>query len=412
MGVPRRQQLKTRYVNYYGTLILYVITMLPFLGLYGVKQRLGDDLQLSYQTGAMLVLCAMVFMRARWIRVDLFSGLYVLFQGLIVLVTTINNGFSWGIVVSVCAGIFLVLPVQKDGLMIIKALAVIGIVAAFWNLLDMLMLGVQQQTQYFVGGKNSFSIFLVPVGFAVVINKLVRRGRIGEMEILFLLLIVVSVIWAGSAAGIVTVLAMIGALLLARRVKFKVSYVVLTMATVYIVLAFFAEVFVNSNRWFRVTQWLGKDVTLTSRFSIWDRVLEMLGENWLVGVGRGAEIKFVNAWGRTRISSEAHNFLLELLLEGGILGLVLFCGYFWLAVRKLDMNSKLYRVVLMANMVILVNGLAESVNNKMVVSIFIALANACSVRESTRKTTCRKVAVFPANILLAFVYLGDDDRNA
>ena len=385
MSVPGRQQLKTQYVNYYGTLILYIITMLPFLGLYGVKQRLGEDILLSYQTGAMLVLCAMVFMRARWIRVDLFSGLYVLFQGLIVLMTTMNSGFSSGIMVSVCASIFLVLLVQKDGLMIFKALAVIGVAAAIWNVWDMLVLGISEKNLYFVGGKNAFSIFLVPVGFAVVINKLARSGRMGKGEMLFLLLIVVSVFWAGSAAGIVTVLAMIGALVWVRYFKPRVLRVVLTMAAIYILLAFFTELLVNSSWWFRFTQWMGKDVTLTSRFSIWDRVLEMIGENWFAGVGRGAEIKFVNAWGRTKISNEAHNFLLELLLEGGVLGLALFCAYFWMAVRRLDMSSKLHRVVLMANMVILVNGLVESVNNKTVVSLFIALANSCSLRKIYEK---------------------------
>lgn len=378
MGVPRRQQLKTQYVNYYGTLILYIITMLPFLGLYGVKKFVGEETLLSYQTGAMLVLCAMVFLRARWIRMNLFSGLYVALQALIVVVTTVNYGFSIGIIISVCAGIFMVLLIQKDGVIIIKALTWIGIVAAIWNVVDMLWLGIGDSNQYFVGGKNAFSIFLVPVGFATVINRLLRSGRIGKLEILLLLLIVCSILWTGSAAGIVTVLTMIGSLLLARRVKFKVSYVVLTMVLAYVILAFFAEVFVDSNWWFRVTQWLGKDVTLTSRFSIWDRVLEIIGENWLTGVGRGAEIKYINAWGRSRIIGEAHNFLLELLLEGGVLGLVLFCGYFWLAVRKLDMNSKLHRVVLMANMVILVNGLVESVNNKLIVSMFIAWTQACS----------------------------------
>jgi len=376
--VPRRQQLKTQYVNYYGTLILYIITLLPFLGLNGVRERLGEDVLLSYQTGAMLVLCAMVFMRARWVRVDLFSGLYVLLQGLIVVVTTVNYGFSAGIMVSVCAGIFLVLLIQKDGVIIFKGLAVIGIVAAIWNILDLLRLGTSEHTLYFVGGKNAFSMFLVPVGFAVIINKLVRSGRIGTAEILFVLLVVGSVFWAGSAAGIVTALAMVGSLLLVRRYKPKVSMAVLIVAGVYVLIAFFTEVFMNTGWWFRFTQWMGKDVTLTSRFAIWDRVLEMIGENWLFGLGRGAEIKFVNAWGRTKISSEAHNFLLELLLEGGVTGLALFCGYFWLAVRRLDMNSKLHRVVLMANMVILVNGLVESVNNKMVVSLFVAMAYYCS----------------------------------
>lgn len=376
--VPRRQQLKTQYVNHYGTLILYIITMLPFLGLYGVKKFVGEEFILSYQTGAMLVLCAMVFMRARWIRLNLFSGLYIALQALIVVVTTVNYGFSLGIMVSVCAGIFLVLLTQKDGVIIVKALAWIGVVAAIWNLFDMLWLGVNDRNQYFVGGKNAFSIFLIPVGFAVVINRLYRSGRIGKNEIVFLMLIVISVLWAGSAAGIVTAVAMTISLLWVNKYKPRASVVVLSMAGVYVFLVFFAEVLVNTAWWFRITQWLGKDVTLTSRFSIWEKALEIIGDNWLFGVGRGAQIKYINSWGRTRIGSEAHNFLLELLLEGGLVGLVLFCTYFWLAVRKLDMNSKLHRVVLVANMVMLVNGLVESVNNKLVVGICIALAQACS----------------------------------
>ena len=50
----------------------------------------------------------------------------------------------------------------------------------------------------------------------------------------------------------------------------------------------------------------------------------------------------------------------------------------WQAMKKLDMNSMLHRIVFMGFMAILVNGLAEAVNNKMFVTIFLALMNACS----------------------------------
>lgn len=383
--MPKRQQLKSQYVNYYGTLILYMITILPFLSLSGVKKLLGENILLSYQTGAMLILCAMVFLRARWVRINLFSGLYIVLQALIMVVTTVNYGFSFGIMVSVCAGIFLVLLMQKDAAIIVRALVVIAIAATFLNLIPMLQLGISDKEQYFIGGKNAFSMFLVPAGFAVVINKLIRNGRAGELEIVYLVLAAVCVIWARSAAGIVTALAMICTLAWVKKFKPNVLVTVLAMAGVYILLAFFSEVLVGSGWWHRVTQWLGKDVTLTSRFSIWERTIEIFRENWLFGVGRGVQIKYINSWGRTRIGSEAHNFLLELLLEGGVVGLVLFCVYFWLAVRKLDMNSKLHRVVLMANIVILINGLVESVNNKLVLSLFVALAHACSQKKIYEK---------------------------
>ena len=385
MGVSRRQQLKIQYVNYYGTLILYIITMLPFLGLYGVKRLLGENLLLTYQTGAMLVLCAMVFMRSRLVKIDLFSFLYIALQGLIMGVTTANYGFSSGIAVTVCANIFFVLLVQADGLVIFKALAYIGIVAILWNAFDMIWQGIHDSTQFFVGGKNSFAIFMVPVGFAVIINKLSRSNRITSTQWVFLLVIVISILVARSAAGIVTALTMVLSVLWVKKYRPNVLAVVLTMAAIYILLAFFADVLVGTGWWYRVTQWLGKDVTLTSRFSIWEQVLKIWKSNFLVGVGRGAEIKYTNSWGRSKTGSEAHNFLLELLLEGGIIGLLIFCCYFWLAVRKLDMNSKMHRMVLVANMAILVNGLVESVNNKLVVGIFIALAHACSTRNLYEK---------------------------
>ncbi len=379
MGVPKRQQLKIQYVNYYGMLVLYIITILPFLSLYGIRQLLGEDILSSYQTGAVLTLAAMVLLRARRIKLDIFSGLYIVFQGLVIVVTTVNHGFSLGIMVSVCAGIFLILLMQKDLEIILKALTAIAVTAMVLNLFSMLIQGQDEKTHYFIGGKNAFSIFMIPVSFVVLAHRLINKGKLGKGDIVWLFAVGASIIWASSAAGIVTALAMFVVLGWTRRHKPQVWLTLMIVAGIYLVLLVFTELLSGAKWWYSITQLLGKDVTLTSRFSIWNETIEIIRENWLFGVGRGAEIVYKSRWSRMVITSEAHNFVLEILLESGVTGLLLYIALFWSAVKRLDMNSMLHRVAFAALIVMLVNGLVESINNQILVNLLIGLAHSCAV---------------------------------
>ena len=94
------------------------------------------------------------------------------------------------------------------------------------------------------------------------------------------------------------------------------------------------------------------------------------------GVGRGASISYVNAYGLRNTVYEAHNFVLEILLEGGIFAFAAYLLSFLSAVCRLRMNDKKQRVIFLAIAAILINGLTESNNNHFFVIMLVAFANA------------------------------------
>ena len=186
------------------------------------------------------------------------------------------------------------------------------------------------------------------------------------------------VLVTGSATGIITVLVMWVAILWMRKHSPNVAVFLIGILVVQAMLVLLIDALSNSVLWIRILNALGKEETLTSRAMIWEEAIEIVKDNWLIGTGRGTEIRYKTSWGSISTMNEAHSFILELFLQGGILGFVLYMVMLWAAVSKLDMKNMLHRIVFMGFMLILVNGLAEAVNNKLFVAIFLGLMNACS----------------------------------
>lgn len=378
MGYPNRRQAIIQRINHYGSLVIYLVALLPFLSLAGIRELFGEDGYSVYQSIGFFLLVTMVIVNATHLRLDAFFGLYSCFQLYIFVITTIHRGFSIGILVVSCASILLVLLMQKDAAVIIRAFAIITVATIVLNLGYIIFLGTDARTQYFIGGKNHFSIFLIPACFALVANSLVRKGRISRSVVALALVCVWMILWGGSAAGIVTVMAMAVMLLWIRKQKLSIPAVIAVIVIVNVIMVFFSEILTKTSLWIRILRWLGKEETLTSRVMIWDSTIDIIKENWLFGVGRGIEIKYKSNWGYVRTISEAHNFLLEILLEGGVIALLLYSALFWTAVKKMNMSSKLHRIILVAVFVMMINGLVESINNKLFINAFIGLAYCCS----------------------------------
>lgn len=85
-------------------------------------------------------------------------------------------------------------------------------------------------------------------------------------------------------------------------------------------------------RWF-IVEVLGKDITFTNRTGMWDSALRTVTETPLWGWGYPDE-----HWFFSYMSSFAygtHNFILGMLVYGGILGLTLYCCIFYTGFRPL-----------------------------------------------------------------------------
>lgn len=103
-------------------------------------------------------------------------------------------------------------------------------------------------------------------------------------------------------------------------------------------------------RWFLIDV-LGKDMTFTHRTDMWDSALRSIEETPIWGWGYPDE-----HWFFSHMSSFAlgtHNFILGLLVYGGIIGLVLYCYIFYLGFRKLLAHKGYYANAIFASMAVL-----------------------------------------------------------
>ena len=96
-------------------------------------------------------------------------------------------------------------------------------------------------------------------------------------------------------------------------------------------------------RWFLIDI-LGKDMTFTNRTNMWDAALRVTGESPIWGYGYVTEKWFISNMSSQAVGS--HNFILGILINGGIIGLGLYLYIFYLALRKLIAYKDYYSNVI------------------------------------------------------------------
>ena len=81
---------------------------------------------------------------------------------------------------------------------------------------------------------------------------------------------------------------------------------------------------------------LGKDITFTKRTFLWEASIRLFSESPLVGYGM---VKM--EWYRANLSAMAlgpHNFILSVMIHGGLVLLVTYCTICWLAIKRVLVN--------------------------------------------------------------------------
>ena len=108
------------------------------------------------------------------------------------------------------------------------------------------------------------------------------------------------------------------------------------------------------------------------RIRMWKFTLEVIRDNWLVGVGFG-HLPFREAFGRytrTMVTYHAHNTYLETMAEMGILGFIVFISFLFVlfkyTIKKLIKGNDEYTKIITAGILsglaaVLVQGLVENI---------------------------------------------------
>lgn len=354
--------------------IMYFLCILPFLGIYGIKNNINSIIYESWQIISMLFLFFRIIKISK-IKVNFFILFFIFFEIEIFITTTFKMGFSFGILNITLVTIFLILLIQYDFDLIINTLHILFFVILLANTISMFVIENTETAMYFVGGKNSFSMYFVPSIFIVMFYSYYKFNHLNKISVLYIVVSLFEIFLGESGTGIVVAtIALFLILFLNKMPKNKYIYIGV-ICFIYIVLILGTKILYSNNLWIMFTNLLGKDSTLTSRAVIWNNVINQLKNNIIFGLGRGYPIFYTNSFNIKNVVYETHNFFLEILSQGGLIGSFFYFMSFINVLKGINMNKKLEKILFVSIIVLLINGFTESINNNMIVILTIAITN-------------------------------------
>ncbi|MBQ4558962.1 MAG: O-antigen ligase family protein [Tyzzerella sp.] len=367
---------KNKYINRI-MIMIFIIILIPFLSVLAIKEAIiPDTVYQGWQIGSLLCMILITCsVRKKSFKINWTTALFIMYHMVILGSTFLKQGFSSGILVvtAVSILIFILLQTSYFNTMLgsVSVIVTLTLIVNFWTLLRE---KGNENANFFIGGKNALSIFLIPGAFLLIINSLNQYGKIKRITMIIVVMCFVSVVIGASTTGVLTAIIAVIFMVLSKKNNVNKKVYVIAIFIVYVLFIIFSEYFLATQSWIKFTVLLGKDSTLTSRTIIWNLTKEIISKNWLFGAGRGESFSYVNAWGGTVTMHEAHNFILEILMEGGVVALTIYVILLYKIIRRLNIKNIRHKIIFIALCAILVNGLTESVVNNLFVTIILGVA--------------------------------------
>ena len=193
---------------------------------------------------------------------------------------------------------------------------------------------------HFLGFRNEFVFQLLPILSIIFINRGVLNKK-SKISIILQLIIIISIFMSRSSTAIMAIvvfyLSEFVVKYLNKKIKIKISYIIILYILLVLIVVFF-----DGGEIFRVgiSEIFNKNASLTGRTEIWDLAKEMILKSPIYGYGNDDAIIFLGSYWY------AHNGILDLLIQGGIIALAMYiyiCRITLNSVSK-SKNSSLYAV--------------------------------------------------------------------
>lgn len=186
---------------------------------------------------------------------------------------------------------------------------------------------------YFLGGHNSFVVYVLPTIVIALLYVSTTGKKLRPLLVIVAGVLSISITW--SATSVCGLLIFVAILLLCKTPAREI----ITYRNIFagaIVIDLLVSVFRVMDRVLLlanfIESFLRKEVTLTGRTALWDNFYQrFLDSPWL---GYGAVAESVVGTGLS-----AHNQWFQFLLEGGILGLLLFLIFNFSVAKKLERSD-------------------------------------------------------------------------
>lgn len=200
---------------------------------------------------------------------------------------------------------------------------------------------------YFMGTDNFSAFFMIPMMGIVVINSFIakkdnnyRKEALVYLGIYTLLYFYLGSYSAAFAGLIIFILIALSHQFKRIVEKINVKFVAFAVGIVVIVLTYFG---VQGSLNYFIINVLGKSSTMSGRTVIWEQALGLISEKPILGWGELSKEQIANyaLYG----TSHAHNFLLDLLLLTGVVGMIAYMYFVFAPVKLSNCNNEMKLIV-------------------------------------------------------------------
>ena len=186
---------------------------------------------------------------------------------------------------------------------------------------------------WFLGIDNKHITIIFPAMCLEVINNLMKNKKGKISSIVFLLICIISVFIRWSATSVIFMILIIVFLVLKKYIYQKkifnfANYIGISIISFFGIVIFRMQNLLESF----IVEVLKKDITLTGRVNIWDKVVKDIIQKPILGHG-DSTVYNVFVFNRNMDFSHSHNLILNILNIGGIL-LLLNYIYMWVLIGK------------------------------------------------------------------------------
>ena len=211
---------------------------------------------------------------------------------------------------------------------------------------------------WFLGIANQFAYVLIPGLTFIILNTYYRYKKVKIFTWITIAAAFLTLIKVWSATGLVSLFVIITFTVFVTF-KIKIKHINFNFITTLYILLFIGVLNIQkiSPVKFLVVDVLKKDLTLSFRTVIWEKVLSTIDKSIMFGHGINT---YVLAGEVT--SFAAHNLLLQITLDSGLIGVLIFLVAIFSSGRKLQLNKSQFIsfIILSGIFAILIGGLAES----------------------------------------------------
>ena len=183
------------------------------------------------------------------------------------------------------------------------------------------MYGNTENALFFMVIDNGSALFLAFVIVVVILDGLINTRKITWKKWGVIGACVLSAVLSDSVTAIITTIVLLLSIMFALSSDFSrfqnpKLFMILYLGLILILFSMQENVVTD----FFMTNILHRTGNFTGRYVLWSAAFHMISLHPLLGYGRSAQ-DYIAAWGGYYSS---HNYILEILLQGGILALVLF----------------------------------------------------------------------------------------